>query len=150
MRIVIQRTLEASVSIDHKIVGKIDRGLVLLVGFMHDDTLEDIQYCVQKLSKMRLFSDSKGNMNLSIEEVAGQILSVSQFTLFADLRKGNRPSFTRSMPFEKANELYTQFNDALKALGFVVETGVFGADMQVSIQNDGPVTILLDSKTKNL
>ena len=146
MKIVIQRTKEASVSIEGTIMGEITHGLVLLVGIEEEDQQEDIDYLVRKISNMRIFEDSQGKMNLSIEDVGGEILSISQFTLYADTKKGNRPSFTKAAKPEKAIPIYDAFNAQLKATGLTVQTGIFGADMQVSLLNDGPVTIIIDSK----
>ncbi|SIO13111.1 D-tyrosyl-tRNA(Tyr) deacylase [Carnobacterium alterfunditum] len=146
MKIVIQRTKEASVSIEGTIMGEITHGLVLLVGIEEEDQQEDIDYLVRKISNMRIFEDSQGKMNLSIEDVGGEILSISQFTLYADTKKGNRPSFTKAAKPETAIPIYDAFNAQLKATGLTVQTGIFGADMQVSLLNDGPVTIIIDSK----
>jgi len=118
----------------------------LLVGVEEEDQQEDIDYLVRKISNMRIFEDSQGKMNLSIEDVGGEILSISQFTLYADTKKGNRPSFTKAAKPEKAIPIYDAFNAQLKATGLTVQTGIFGADMQVSLLNDGPVTIIIDSK----
>ncbi|HEL0026071.1 TPA: D-tyrosyl-tRNA(Tyr) deacylase [Streptococcus equi subsp. zooepidemicus] len=145
MKIVIQRVKEASVSIDGKIAGAIDQGLLLLVGIGSDDQAEDIDYAVRKISHMRIFSDSEGKMNRSIQDIKGSILSISQFTLYADTKKGNRPAFTGAAKPDKASQLYNSFNDHLEEL-VPVQRGVFGADMQVSLINDGPVTIILDTK----
>lgn len=146
MKIVIQKTKEASVSIEGTIVGEITHGLVLLVGIEEEDQQEDIDYLVRKISKMRIFEDSQGKMNLSIEDVGGEILSISQFTLYADTKKGNRPSFTKAAKPDTAIPIYDAFNAQLRATGLSVQTGTFGADMQVSLLNDGPVTIIIDSK----
>jgi D-tyrosyl-tRNA(Tyr) deacylase len=146
MKIVIQRTKEASVSIEGMIMGEITHGLVLLVGIEEEDQQEDIDYLVRKISNMRIFEDSQGKMNLSIEDVGGEILSISQFTLYADTKKGNRPSFTKAAKPKTAIPIYDAFNAQLKATGLTVQTGIFGADMQVSLLNDGPVTIIIDSK----
>ena len=146
MKIVIQRTKEASVSIEGTIMGEITHGLVLLVGIEEEDQQEDIDYLVRKISNMRIFEDSQGKMNLSIEDVGGEILSISQFTLYADKKKGNRPGFTKAAKPETAIPIYDAFNAQLKATGLTVQTGIFGADMQVSLLNDGPVTIIIDSK----
>ena len=148
MRVLVQRSLNSCVKVDDRIVGEIPRGLVVLVGFTHDDTSLDIDYMVKKLVNLRIFDDENGQMNKSILDVEGSILSISQFTLYGDTRKGNRPSYGAAMPSLNATSLYDEFNDKLKA--FVpVETGIFGADMKVSITNDGPVTILLESGNKN-
>lgn len=145
MKLVIQRVQNSSVSIDGKVHGKIGRGFLILVGFCPADTPEILPKLVDKLIHLRVFEDDEGKMNLSLLDVGGSILSVSQFTLYADCRKGRRPSFTGAARPEIAEPLYKQFNEALRAQGVTVETGVFGADMQVSLVNDGPVTILLDS-----
>ncbi|MGO4939165.1 D-aminoacyl-tRNA deacylase [Fundicoccus sp. Sow4_D5] len=146
MRVVIQKSLQSSVTIDQEITGQIEKGFVLLVGVTHEDTEEDAEYCARKIAKLRIFEDEDDKMNLSLSQVGGEILSISQFTLFANTRKGNRPSFTDSARPEQAEALYDYFNDQLKNQGFKVETGRFGAMMQVSILNDGPVTVLIDSK----
>ena len=149
MRIVLQRVKSASVSIEDSVVGEINQGFLLLVGVGPDDTRDDASYLARKISGMRIFSDENGKMNLSIDQVGGKILSVSQFTLFADTKKGNRPSFTGAASPEAANKLYEKFNEILRTeYGLIVETGEFGADMQVSLVNDGPVTILLDTKNQ--
>ncbi|EUJ51642.1 D-aminoacyl-tRNA deacylase [Paenilisteria rocourtiae] len=145
MRVVAQRCYEASVTIDNEIVGEIAGGLCLLVGFTHDDTEEDVKYIVKKILGLRIFEDDTDKMNLSIQDFGGAILSVSQFTLYADVKKGRRPSFTNSASPDVASDLYDLFNKLLGAEGIVVETGVFGAMMDVSIVNHGPVTIILDS-----
>ena len=147
MRIVLQRVKSASVSIEGTVVGEIEQGFRLLVGVGPDDTRDDASYLARKIAGMRIFSDENGKMNLSIDQVGGKILSVSQFTLFADTKKGNRPSFTGAASPEAANKLYEEFNEILRTeYGLIVETGEFAADMQVSLVNDGPVTILLDTK----
>ena len=148
MRVLVQRSLKSSVSVDNKIVGKIDRGLVLLVGFTHTDTIEDIKYLAKKVVKLRIFDDENGVMNKSILDVGGEILSVSQFTLYANSDNGNRPSYIDAMKGENAIELYNTFNEELRNYGFNVETGIFGSTMEVSITNDGPTTIWLESRKK--
>ena len=149
MRIVLQRVKSASVSIEGTVVGEIEQGFLLLVGVEPDDTRDDASYLARKIAGMRIFSDENGKMNLSIDQVGGKILSVSQFTLFADTKKGNRPSFTGAASPEAANKLYEEFNEILRTeYGLIVETGEFGADMQVSLVNDGPVTILVDTKNQ--
>ena len=145
MRVLVQRSNKSSVEIDKKVVGKIDSGLVLLVGFTDGDTLKDIKYLASKVAKLRIFDDENGVMNKSILDVGGDILSISQFTLYGDASEGNRPSYIKAMRGEEATKLYDIFNEELRALGLVVETGVFGADMLVSIENNGPVTIWLES-----
>lgn len=145
MRVVLQRVKEASVSIDGEVQATIGAGFLLLVGIGPEDTADDLAYICRKVVNMRIFSDDQGKMNLSIQDVGGSILSVSQFTLFAQTKKGNRPAFTGAAQPDLAKSLYEDFNQLLA--DFVpVETGVFGADMQVALVNDGPVTILLDSK----
>ena len=147
MRIVIQRVSQASVTIDGKIAGAIQQGLLLLVGICPEDGPEDIEYAVRKISQMRIFSDQEDKMNLSVQDVGGQILSISQFTLYADTKKGNRPAFTGAAKPDLATALYDQFNQKL-AQTVPVQTGEFGADMKVSLVNDGPVTIVLDTKAR--
>lgn len=146
MRVVVQRSLESSVSVEGKLVSKIPFGLVLLVGFTDGDTIEDIHYMVRKITNSRIFNDEEGIMNKSILEVGGSILSISQFTLFADTKKGNRPSYIKAMKGEEAKVLYNEFNQELNKV-VETKTGIFGANMQLSISNDGPVTILLDTKS---
>ena len=143
MRILVQKSLDSSVSIDGKVVGKIDSGLVLLVGFTEGDNLDKINYLVNKVLNLRVFNDEFGVMNKSILEVGGSILSVSQFTLYADTSKGNRPSYMKALRGEESIKLYDLFNEELRKY-IHVETGVFGADMKVNIKNDGPCTILLE------
>ena len=144
MKVVVQRSKKSSVSINNKIVGKIDKGLVILVGFTDGDSLKDIDYIVKKIVNLRIFDDDNGVMNKSIKDVGGSILSISQFTLYADTKKGNRPSYIKAMNGNDATKLYDIFNDKLRE-HVNVETGVFGADMMVSISNDGPVTIIIES-----
>ena len=148
MKVVLQRVLEASVTVDKKQIGAIQQGFLLLVGVGQDDTIEDVQYVARKISQLRVFEDAEGRMNKNIQDVAGSILSISQFTLYANTKKGNRPSFVEAAKPEIANQLYEQFNEELRQLGMTVETGQFGADMKISLINDGPVTILFDSKKK--
>ena len=145
MRALVQRSLNSYVSVDNKVVGKIDKGIVLLVGFTDGDGSADIDYLVKKIVNLRIFDDENGVMNKSILDVGGSILSISQFTLYADTKKGNRPSYVKAMGGDMAIKLYEEFNNKLKE--FVsIETGIFGADMKVSIINDGPVTIFLESR----
>ena len=149
MRIVLQRVKSASVSIDDVVVGNINQGFLLLVGVGPEDSSDDASYLARKIAGMRIFSDENGKMNLSIDQIGGKILSVSQFTLFADTKKGNRPSFTGAASPDLATKLYEEFNELLRTeYGLTVETGEFGADMQVSLVNDGPVTIILDTKNQ--
>ena len=145
MRVVVQRSKEAQVMIKQKVVGQISHGFVLLVGFTEGDGEKEINYCANKIAKLRVFSDSDGKMNQSLAQVGGSILSISQFTLYADTRKGNRPGVSKAQTPQLAEENYQQFNQQLRNFGLNVETGEFGADMQVSLQNDGPVTIIYDT-----
>lgn len=145
MRILVQRSKKSSVEIDNKVVGKIDNGLVLLVGFTQGDTSKQIDYLINKVLNLRIFDDENGVMNKNILEVNGSILSISQFTLYADSKKGNRPSYIKALNGEKAIKLYNEFNKKLKE-HIKVETGIFGKDMKVNIINDGPVTILLEKE----
>ena len=146
MRIVLTTVLNASVTIDNEVVGKINRGFCVLVGFTHSDTKETINKMIDKMLGLRVFMDENGLTNLSIYDVKGEILSVSQFTLYADLAKGRRPSFINAMKPDQAQELYGYFNEQIKEKYGAVQAGVFGADMKVSSVNDGPFTIILDSK----
>ena len=147
MRVVIQRVSEAAVRIEGSAVGEIQKGLLVLLGIEHDDSQNDAKYLVQKLTQLRIFSDNEGKMNWSIQEVGGQFLVVSQFTLHAATRKGNRPSYIRAARPEQAIPLYDYFiNELQQVSGTTIQTGQFGADMQVSLVNDGPVTIIMDSK----
>lgn len=148
MRVVLQRVSHASVTVEEKVIGKIQRGFLLLVGVTHDDAMEDMEYLVRKIVQMRIFEDEEGKLNRSIQDIGGEILSVSQFTLYAETKKGNRPSFSKAAPGDVAIEMFEQFNGLLRKTGIPVETGQFGADMKVELLNDGPVTILLDSKTR--
>ena len=146
MRIVLQRVKEASVTIDGEVHGAINKGYMILVGFNNDDTHEIIDHLVEKVIHLRVFEDENQKMNKSILDVNGEILSISQFTLQADTKKGNRPSFIKAMNYEKAKEMYELFNNKLKDKKINVYTGIYGADMKVSITNDGPVTIILESR----
>lgn len=146
MRVVVQRSLSSSVSVNNKVVGKINNGVVLLVGFHINDTEKDIEYMIKKISNLRIFDDENGVMNLSLLDIKGDILSISQFTLYGNTKKGNRPSYIDAMRHEDAKQMYELFNQKLKALGFSVQTGIFGADMKVFITNDGPITIILESR----
>ena len=148
MRVVLQRVAHASVTVDGEIIGKIQRGFLLLVGVTHDDAMDDMEYLVRKIVQMRIFEDEEGKLNRSIQDIGGEILSVSQFTLYADKKKGNRPSFSKAAPGDVALKMFEQFNGLLRDTGIPVETGQFGADMKVELLNDGPVTILLDSKNR--
>lgn len=146
MRLLVQRSKEASVTIDGKVTGKINSGLVVLVGFTHTDTEEEIDYLVEKLIHLRIFDDENGVMNRSLCDVGGEILSVSQFTLYADTKKGRRPSYVAALNGKEATKLYDIFNQKLKDKGVKVETGIFGSDMKVALTNDGPITILLEKE----
>ena len=144
MRIVVQRCLEANVKVKNKIVGSIDKGLMLLVGFTYGDNEEIINYMVDKVINLRIFDDEKSVMNKSLVDIGGSILSISQFTLYGSALKGRRPSYIKALGGEEAIKLYELFNKKLKDNNIKVETGIFGADMKVSLINDGPVTILLE------
>lgn len=148
MRAVIQRVSEASVTIDEQVVGKIGRGFMILLGIHEEDTQEDADYLIRKIPLLRVFEDAGGKMNQSLQDVGGSVLSVSQFTLYADTKKGNRPSFVKAARPEIAIPLYEYFNEGLRQAGLVVETGEFGGDMDVALINDGPVTILFDTRDK--
>ena len=144
MKIILQKVKKASVSVDNKIVGSIDKGYCLLVGVHKESTEEDVKYLAKKIAQARLFEDENDKINLSLKDVGGSILSVSQFTLYADTKKGNRPSFTSAAGAEKANELYEKFNEFLREEGVTVETGIFQTMMEVNIVNDGPITIVYE------
>ena len=146
MRAVVQRVTEASVSVDNEVKGSIKQGFLVLLGVETEDGDKDLQYMIDKVSGLRVFDDENGVMNRSIIDAGGEVLSISQFTLLGDVRHGKRPSWIRAERPERANELYLEFNDGLRAKGIHVEEGVFQAEMMVSLVNDGPVTILLDSK----
>jgi D-aminoacyl-tRNA deacylase len=146
MKVILQRSGKASVTVDGDVTGSIRKGYVLLVGITHDDTEKDADYIAKKVAGLRLWEDDEGKMNHSIDEVDGEILSVSQFTLYGDVRKGRRPSFIEAARPEKAEPIWNYFNEALREQGLKVETGVFGAMMDVSLVNDGPVTIIIESK----
>jgi D-aminoacyl-tRNA deacylase len=149
MRVVLQRVSSASVTVSEKIVGEIQRGLLVLVGIEDADTQEDIDWLVTKITQLRIFGDENGVMNLSVEEVKGDVLVVSQFTLHAATKKGNRPSYIKAASPEIAIPLYEKFVSTLEnKLGKKVPTGIFGADMKVALLNDGPVTIIIDSKNR--
>jgi len=148
LRALIQRVKEGAVYIEGKEVGKIGKGFVLLLGVGQSDTIEDLDYLVDKVVNLRVFPDEEGKMNLSLLDVGGEVLVVSQFTLYADCRKGRRPSFTDAAPPEKGKEMYELFINKLRDRGVRVETGEFGAMMLVKIYNDGPVTIMLDSEDR--
>ena len=148
MKVVLQKVTSASVTIEEKVVSEIKQGFMLLVGVKTGDTEADADYLANKISKMRIFEDEEGKMNLGIQDVGGDILSVSQFTLLANTRKGNRPSFIEAARPDEATALYDYFNEKLRAEGLKVLEGEFGADMQVALVNDGPTTIILDTEHK--
>lgn len=146
MRAVIQRVKKGSVTVKEQTVGSIDKGLVVLLGISEQDQTEDIAYMVDKTINLRIFEDSEGKMNLSLLEVGGELLVISQFTLYGDCRKGRRPSFSNAAKPEKAQELYENYVDMCRRQNIHTETGIFQADMQVHIENDGPVTLIIDSE----
>lgn len=144
MKVLVQRVNLAEVKVNDKVVGSINKGLLLFVGFTNGDTSKEIDYMVNKVINLRIFDDENGVMNKSILDTNGSILSVSQFTLYADSSKGNRPSYINAMPGEQSIKLYEEFNTKLKEKNIHIETGIFGADMKVSLLNDGPITIMLE------
>ncbi len=146
MRVVVQRSLHSRVTVEERVTGDIEKGVVLLVGFKVGDTEKEIDYMVKKVLNLRIFDDEDGVMNKSLLDVGGDVLSISQFTLYGNARKGNRPSYIDAMPGGDAVKFYELFNQKLRDNGVKVETGVFGADMKVEITNDGPITILLESE----
>ncbi|WCL58816.1 D-aminoacyl-tRNA deacylase [Bacillus safensis] len=146
MRLVVQRVTNASVKVEEEITGAISEGYMVLVGVTHEDTEEDVLYLAEKLAHLRIFEDENGKMNRSLLDIKGSVLSVSQFTLYGDTRKGRRPNFMKAAKPDTANSLYECFNKTLRDKGIHVETGRFGAMMDVSLTNSGPVTILMDSK----
>lgn len=146
MRAVIQRVSESSVQVDGKVVGEIGKGIMVLLGVEEGDTEKEAQYIADKVIGLRIFEDEEGKMNHSLQEVGGELLAISQFTLLGDARKGRRPSYSNAARPEEANRLYEYFVEKVRATGTKVEKGIFQADMKVSLVNDGPVTILLDSQ----
>lgn len=146
MRVVLQRVKHASVRVDDQLIGSITQGYLLLVGITHEDDEEIVKKMAKKCADLRLFEDENGKMNQSLADVKGDILSISQFTLYADCRRGRRPGFTEAARPEQAAPLYELFNQTIEEFGIHVETGSFGADMKVELLNDGPITIILDSK----
>ena len=149
MKIVVQRVSQASVKVSGEIVGEISQGLLLLIGIEENDEKEDAEWLAKKILDLRIFSDEEGKMNCSVKDINGEILCVSQFTLIADYKKGNRPSFIKAAKPEKAVPLFEYFKGLIKSSGLKTESGIFGADMKVCLLNDGPVTIVMDSKTKS-
>lgn len=148
MKSVIQRVSEAAVKVDGKLEGQITNGLLLLIGIDEDDNEGDAEWLVQKILNLRIFGDEEGKLNLSVKDISGEILCISQFTLIADYKKGNRPSFISAARPEKAIPLFEFFKKKIAESGLKTQSGIFGADMKVSLLNDGPVTIVMDSKTK--
>ena len=148
MKAVIQRAKNASVTVKDSVTGKVDNGYVVLLGVTHDDTVEDAKYLVNKIVHLRVFEDENEKMNFSLKDVKGSVLSISQFTLYGDTRKGRRPNFMQAAKPDVANDMYEMFNELLRAQGITVETGSFGEMMDVNFTNVGPVTIILDSKDK--
>ncbi len=150
MRIVVQNVNRAKCTINNKIVGEISRGFCVFVGFTHSDTKEVVDKMVNKLVSLRLFDDENGKTNLSLSDVNGSILSISQFTLYASVKDGRRPSFVDAMRPEEATKMYDYFNECLRNTGIHIETGVFGADMKIDLENNGPFTTIIDSKELGL
>lgn len=148
MRVVIQRVSEASVEVNNSYTNSINKGFMILLGICEGDTNDDLEYIIGKIEKLRIFEDENEKMNLSIKDINGEILLVSQFTLYASTKDGNRPSFTKSMKFDEANKMYEIFKSRLSETNIPFKTGEFGANMKVSLINDGPVTIIIDSKNK--
>ncbi len=147
MKCVVQKVNHSSVTVDGKLINEIGRGLMVLVGFTDTDTIDDLNYCVRKVANLRVFEDENDVMNLSVIDVGGEILSISQFTLYGDVRKGNRPSYIKALGGEKAKPLYDQFNQMLNEY-VPTKDGVFGADMKIDLLNDGPTTIIIDSNER--
>lgn len=148
MKVVIQRVSEASVKVNGKIAGEITNGLMLLIGIDENDEKTDADWLIQKILNLRIFGDENGKLNLSVADISGEILCISQFTLITDYKKGNRPSFIKAAKPDKAIPLFDYFKDEIAKSGLKTESGIFGADMKVSLTNDGPVTIVMDSVTK--
>lgn len=148
MKIVIQRVSEANVKVEGTIVGNISHGLLLLIGIDEEDTQSNADWLIQKVLNLRIFGDENGKLNLSVKDVEGEILCISQFTLIADYKKGNRPSFIKAAKPDVAIPLFEYFKEEIAKSGLKIESGIFGSDMKVSLLNDGPVTIVMDSKTK--
>jgi len=146
VRVVLQRVKEASVIVNQEVIGQIKQGFLLLVGVTHEDTIDQVNWLADKSTGLRVFEDEEERMNRSLQDVDGQILSVSQFTLYGDVKKGRRPAFTEAAKPDVANELYEAFNERLRAQGLTVETGQFGAMMDIALINDGPVTLILEKE----
>ncbi len=149
MKVVVQRCSKASVTIDGKVNGKIKEGVMILVGFTSGDTIKEVEYMASKIVNMRIFDDENGVMNKSLLDIGGSILSISQFTLYADASKGRRPSYVKALNGEEATKLYDLFNKELLKYNVNVQTGIFGSDMKVELINDGPVTIILEKESDN-
>jgi D-tyrosyl-tRNA(Tyr) deacylase len=145
MRVVVQRSKEAQVTVDHVVIGQINKGLVLLVGITHEDTEKDVRYLVEKIINLRMFEDDNYKMNISLKDIGGSVLSISQFTLYGDCNNGRRPSFTLAAKPDQAEHLYEKFNELIREQGIEVQTGKFGATMDVTLVNSGPVTLIVDS-----
>ena len=145
MRAVVQRVASSRVTVDERVTGEVKKGLLVLLGVTHDDTSKDVDYMVDKVTNLRIFEDENDKMNLSLKDINGEVMAVSQFTLYGDARKGRRPNFMNALGGEEAKKFYDKFIEMMKETGLKVQTGIFGADMKVDIKNDGPVTILLDS-----
>lgn len=148
MKTVIQRVTSASVAVENQTIGAIGPGLLILLGIHEEDTEAEVDYLVRKITKLRIFEDEQGKMNLDLAAIAGEVLSVSQFTLYADTKKGNRPSYAKAARPEVATALYALFNQKLREANITVATGEFGAHMQIALVNDGPVTIVIDTREK--
>ena len=146
MRAVVQRVASSRVTVDERVTGEVKKGLLVLLGVTHDDTSKDVDYMVDKVTNLRIFEDENDKMNLSLKDIGGEVMAVSQFTLYGDARKGRRPSFSDAARPDVANPLYEEFVEKLRAQGITVGTGEFGAHIMVELTNDGPVTILLESK----
>lgn len=146
MKCVIQCVLNSNVRVNEELISSIDRGFLILSGYTFGDDKNVVKKMAQKISKLRVFADENGKTNLSLKDIGGEILSVSQFTLYADVKSGNRPSFTKAMPGKDSKDLYEYFNSCLKEEGFNVKEGIFGADMKVSLVNDGPFTVIINSE----
>ena len=144
MRVVVQRVKRASCTINNEVYSQIEKGYLLLVGFTHSDSMKEVKYLAKKIANLRVFEDENGKMNLSLKTVGGKILSISQFTLYADTKDGNRPAFIKAMNPTEASLLYDAFNEELRLFDIEVQTGIFGADMKIELVNDGPVTIIYD------
>ena len=146
MKIIVQRVKEASCTVNNEIVSRIGNGFMCLVGFTHTDTLKEVEYCARKIANLRVFEDEVGKLNISLKDLGYAVLSISQFTVYADTKKGNRPSFVEAMRPDAANKLYLAFNEALEKQGIPVKSGVFQAHMEIALINDGPVTVIVEKE----